>query len=90
MATVSVGSVTLAALIPLIGDSMLRSGREDPFHSAFAWSTVGLAILLGGLIYIMLPVATSWFDERDKRVLRRRIRDRQKELEDTWGSDVKT
>jgi hypothetical protein len=89
-ATISLASLTLATITPLVLSTMLAGKQRDLLMSTEAWSFVGGAILAGLAIYLSLPAATAWHQAgRAKRRIEA-LRKRQQEIEETWGSEVRT
>jgi hypothetical protein len=89
-ATIAIASLTLATITPLVLSTMLAGKQRDLLMSLEAWSFVGGAILAGLAIFLCLPAAAAWHQAgRAKRRIEI-LRKRQHEIEETWGSEVRT
>ncbi len=89
-ATISIASLTAATLLPLVLGSMMVGSRRDLLTSSDAWSYVGGAVLAGLAIFLCLPAGTAWREDRRARRRIEVLRERQKEIEEQWGPEVRT
>jgi len=89
-ATISIASLTLATVTPLVLSTMLAGKQRDLLMSTEAWTFVGGAILAGLAIFLSLPAAAAWHEAgRAKRRIEA-LRKRQQEIEESWGPEVRT
>ena len=89
-ATISIASLTLATVTPLVLSTMLAGKQRDLLMSGEAWTFVGGAILAGLAIFLCLPAGTAWREDRRARRRIQALRERQKEIEEEWGPEVRT
>jgi len=88
-ATISMGSMTVATLLPLVMGAIAGGARRNLLTSLSAWTFVGGAVLGGLAIYLLLPAVTVWIDDMKSSKRLREIRDRQALLERDWGAEVR-
>jgi len=89
-ATISMGSMTVATLLPLVMGAIANGARRNLLTSLSAWTFVGGAVLGGLAIYLLLPAVTVWVDDMKSSRRLRDVRDRQALLERDWGVEVRT
>lgn len=89
-ATISIASLTAATVLPLVLGSMTAQIHRDLLTSMAAWSYVGGAVLAGLAIFLCLPAGTAWREDRRAKRRIQALRNRQREIEDEWGSEVRT
>ena len=89
-ATVSVGSMTIATLFPLVLGAIAHGGTRNLLASVEAWTFVGFAVAGGIAIYFVMPAALVWFDDMRAAARLREIKSRQEQLERDWGPDVRS
>lgn len=89
VATVSIGSMTVATLLPLVMDAIANGAHRDLLTSSAAWMFVGGAVAGGIAIYFALPAATVWMDNARAGARLRWIRAQQAQLERDWGAEVR-
>jgi MFS family permease len=89
VATISLCSLTVATLLPLVMGAIANGARRDLLTSATAWMFVGGAVLGALAIYFVLPAATVWIDDLRATARLRDIRARQAALERDWGAEVR-
>lgn len=88
-ATISLGSMTVATLLPLVMGAIAGGARRELLMSLTPWLFVGGAVLGGIAIYLILPAATVWVDDMKSTARLRDIRARQAALERDWGIEVR-
>jgi len=88
-ATISMGSMTVATLLPLVMGAIAGGARRNLLTSLPAWTFVGGAVLGGLAIYLLLPAVTVWIDDMKSSKRLREVRDRQALLERDWGPEVR-
>jgi hypothetical protein len=88
-ATISMGSMTVATLMPLVMGAIAGGARRNLLTSLTAWTFVGGAVLGGLAIYLLLPAITVWVDDMKSSKRLREVRDRQAMLERDWGAEVR-
>jgi hypothetical protein len=89
-ATISMGSMTVATLLPLVMGAIAGGSRRNLLTSLPAWTFVGGAVLGGLAIYLLLPAVTVWIDDMKSSKRLREIRERQALLERDWGVEVRS
>ncbi len=89
-ATISIGSMTVATLLPLVLGAIANGSSRDLLHSGSAWTFVAGAVLGGAAIYFVLPTMTVWMEESKAQSRLRHLRERQQKLEKDWGTEVRT
>lgn len=89
-ATISIASLTAATVLPLVLGSMTAQVHPDLLTSMAAWSYVGGAVLAGLAIFLCLPAGTAWHEDRRAKRRIQALRKRQHEIEEEWGSEVRT
>jgi hypothetical protein len=89
-ATIAIASVTASTLLPLVLGAMTSGLRRDLLTSGSAWAYVGGAVFGGMAIFLLLPAGTAWYEDRRARRRIADLRQRQKRLEDEWGTEVRT
>lgn len=89
-ATISISSLTAATVLPLVLGSMTAQIHRDLLTSMAAWSYVGGAVLAGLAIFLCLPAGTAWREDRRAKRRIQALRAQQHEIEETWGSEVRT
>lgn len=89
-ATISIASLTAATVLPLVLGSMTAGVHRNLLTSRAAWSFVGGAVLAGLAIFLCLPAGTAWREDRKAKRRIRALRKRQEEIEEEWGSEVRT
>lgn len=90
VATVSIGSMTVATLLPLVMGAIANGAHRDLLTSLAAWTFVAGAIAGGLVIYFALPAATVWVDSARASARLRDIRTKQAQLERDWGVEVRS
>ncbi len=88
-ATISLGSMTVATLLPLVMGAIANGARRELLTNLTAWTFVGGAVIGGLAIYFILPAATVWVDDMRSSARLRDIRARQARLEQDWGVEVR-
>ncbi|HEX9462959.1 MAG TPA: hypothetical protein VGB82_10210 [Alphaproteobacteria bacterium] len=88
-ATVSIGSMTVATLFPLVLGAIANGGSRNLLTSLEAWTFVGCAVLGGAAIYIAMPAAAVWLDDMRATSRLRDLRARQDKLEHDWGPNIR-
>ena len=88
-ATISLGSLTMATLLPLVMGAIANGSKRDLLTNLTAWSFVAGAVVGGLAIYFILPAATVWVDDMRAQARLRDIRTRQAALERDWGVEVR-
>ncbi|MBV8537602.1 MAG: hypothetical protein JO128_18545 [Alphaproteobacteria bacterium] len=88
-ATISMGSMTVATLLPLVMGAIAGGARRNLLTSLTAWTFVGGAVLGALAIYLLLPAVTVWVDDMKSSKRLREIRDRQALLERDFGPEVR-
>lgn len=89
-ATIAIASLTAATVLPLVLDSMMTGTHRDLLTSGAAWSYVGGAVLAGLAIFLCLPAGTAWREDRRAKRRVQVLRQRQQEIEEEWGPEVRT
>lgn len=89
VATVSIGSMTVATLLPLVMGAIAKGAHRDLLTSLPAWTFVGGAVVGGIAIYFALPAASVWIDSARATGRLRDIRAKQAQLERDWGAEVR-
>jgi uncharacterized membrane protein YccC len=89
-ATISIASLTLATVTPLVLSTMLAGKQRDLLMSGTAWTFVGGAVLAGLAIFLSLPAAAAWHENQRAKRRIEALRKRQQEIEENWGSEVRT
>lgn len=90
VATISLGSLTTATLLPLVMGAIANGAKRDLLTSLAAWTFVCGAVLGGLAIYFILPAATVWIDDLRASARLRDVRSRQAALEREWGPEVRS
>jgi hypothetical protein len=89
-ATVSIGSMTVATLFPLVLGAIANGGSRNLLTSLEAWTFVGCAVLGGAAIYVAMPAVAVWLDDMRATQRLRELRARQDKLEHDWGAEIRT
>ena len=89
-ATIAVGSMTTATIMPQIFGAIAHGSTRDLLTSLEAWIFVAGAVAGGMAIYLVMPTATVWVDDWRTSTRLREMRRRQAELERLWGPEVKS
>ena len=89
-ATISIGSMTAATLMPLVMGAIANGSSRDLLTSSQAWLFVAGAVLGGAAIYFAMPAATVVLEAMRARARLRELRDRQALLEQHWGPEVRS
>ena len=89
-ATISIASLTAATVLPLVLGAMTAQIHRDLLTSGTAWSYVGGAVLGGLAIFLCLPAGTAWREDRRAKRRIQALRQRQQEIEQDWGPEVRT
>lgn len=89
-AAISIASLTAATVLPLVLGAMTAGIHRNLLTSQAAWSYVGGAVLAGLAIFLCLPAGTAWREDRRAKRRIRALRKRQEEIEEEWGSEVRT
>ena len=89
-ATISMGSMTVATLLPLVMGAIAGGARRDLLTNLTAWTFVAGAVLGGLAIYLLLPAATVWVDDMKSNARLRDVRAKQAALERAFGPEVRT
>lgn len=89
-ATIAIASLTMATVLPLVLGTVTSGIHRDLLTSGAAWSYVGGAVLAGLAIFLCLPAGTAWREDRRARRRIQALRERQKEIEEEWGPEVRT
>lgn len=87
-ASTAIASMTVATLLPQLFGAINAEGRDLLYNPA-AWSFICAAVLSGIAVYLLLPAATVWLDDRraDRRL--KKLRQMQDDLERDWGPEVR-
>jgi hypothetical protein len=89
-ATISIGSMTTATLVPLILGAIANGSSRDLLGSPRAWTFIAGAVLGGIGIYFVLPTITIMIDDSRAARRLRELQERQQKLEQDWGAEVRT
>jgi len=89
-ATISVGSMTVATLMPLVMGAIANGSNRDLLTSGTAWLFIGASVLGGAAIYFAMPMAAVWIDDMRATARLRELRNRQAQLEQHWGPEVRS
>jgi hypothetical protein len=89
-ATISIATLTAATITPLVLSTMIAGKQRDLLVNFAAWSYVGGATLAGLAIFLCLPAGAAWRADRLAKLRIQTLRKRQQEIEETWGSEVRT
>jgi len=89
-ATISIGSMTVATLMPLVMGAIANGSSRDLLTSSGAWLFVGGAVAGGAAIYFVMPMATVLLEDMRANARLRELRTRQAQLEQHWGPEVRS
>lgn len=87
-ATISVGALTMATVIPLILGAIATGSERDLLRSPTAWTFVAVAAVIGAGIYFLMPIAAVWFEDMQANGKLRKMREQQEALAADWGPEV--
>ena len=88
-ATISMGSMTVATLLPLVMGAIANGAQRNLLMSLSAWMFVGGAVLGALAIYLLLPAVTVWIDDMKSSARLRDVRAKQAALEKDFGPEVR-
>jgi len=88
-ATISIGSLTVATLMPLILGAIANGSTRNLLSSGTAWTFIAGAVVGGIAIYFVLPTATLLLDDMRANARLRALRAQQGKLEQDWGTEVR-
>jgi len=87
-ATTSVGTLTMATVIPLILGAIATGSDRDLLRSSTAWTFVAAGAVIGIGIYFALPMIAVWMEDMRASTRLRKMRERQTQLVNDWGAEV--
>jgi 4-hydroxybenzoate polyprenyltransferase len=89
-ATICIGSLTLATVLPIVLGAIADGGSRSLINSATAWIFVAGAVCGGIAIYFVLPTMSVMLDDMRAAARLRELRKRQEALERDWGQEVRS
>jgi 4-hydroxybenzoate polyprenyltransferase len=89
-ATICIGSLTLATVLPIVMGAIADGGTRSLISSGTVWIFVAGAVCGGIAIYFVLPTISLIMDDMRAKARLRELRKAQEALERDWGEEVRS